>query len=124
IGSLGQLFRKSWNDFPKREQGYLVADPGRIDSLRRRLAQDVCGVIGLSWVSKAPIGGAQKSARLSDFAALLRSPGCRFVDLQYGDTGAERAAVERELGVRVERLADIDNTNDLDGLAALMCACD
>jgi ADP-heptose:LPS heptosyltransferase len=54
----------------------------------------------------------------------LRSPGYRFVDLQYGDTAAEREAVERELGVRVERLADIDNTNDLDGLAALMSACD
>ena len=37
---------------------------------------------------------------------------------------AERDAVERELGIRVERLPDIDNTNDLDGLAALMCACD
>ena len=48
----------------------------------------------------------------------------RFVDLQYGDTRAEREAVERELGIRVERLPDIDNTNDLDGLAALMCACD
>ena len=28
------------------------------------------------------------------------------------------------LGVVVERLGDIDNTNDLDGLAALMTACD
>ena len=81
-------------------------------------------MVGLSWISKAPIGGEQKSARLADFAALLRSPGYRFVDLQYGDTGAEREAVERELGIRVERLPDIDNTNDLDGLAALMGACD
>jgi ADP-heptose:LPS heptosyltransferase len=55
---------------------------------------------------------------------LLRAPGYRFVDLQYGDTHEERAAVERELEVGVERLADIDNTNDLDGLAALMGACD
>jgi tetratricopeptide (TPR) repeat protein len=123
IAGLGRHFRTSWDAFPKRERGYLVADEKRTRALRQRL-DDGGAVIGLSWVSKAPIGGAQKSARLADFAALLRSPGCRFVDLQYGDTRAERDAVERELGIRVERLADIDNTNDLDGLAALMCACD
>src|SRR5262249_60829923 len=78
----------------------------------------------LSWVSKAPVGGASKSARLTDFEALLRLPDCRFVDLQYGDTSEERAALARDLGIVVERLGDIDNTNDLDGLAALMTACD
>src|SRR5207244_1491255 len=81
-------------------------------------------VVGLSWVSKAPVGGQSKSARLADFEALLRLPRCRFVDLQYGDTSEERAALARELGITVERLPDIDNTNDLDGLAALMSACD
>jgi ADP-heptose:LPS heptosyltransferase len=55
---------------------------------------------------------------------LLRLPGCRFVDLQYGDTSEERAALARDQGIVVERLGDIDNTNDLDGLAALMTACD
>lgn len=123
IASLGRHFRPDWEAFPKRERGYLVADDARARALRARL-DDGRKVIGLSWVSKAPIGGAQKSARLADFGALLKSPGFRFVDLQYGDTAAERAAVERELGVRVERLPDIDNTNDLDGLAALMTACD
>jgi ADP-heptose:LPS heptosyltransferase len=81
-------------------------------------------VVGLSWVSHNPRSGKTKSARLSDFESILRLPNCRFVDLQYGDTLAERQAVERELGIRVERLEDIDNTNDIDGLAALITACD
>ena len=51
-------------------------------------------------------------------------PNCRFIDLQYGDTLAERQAIESELGVKIERLEDIDNTQDIDGLAALMTACD
>jgi tetratricopeptide (TPR) repeat protein len=123
IASLGRHFRPGFEAFPKRDRGYLVADDARTRALRQRL-DDGRKVIGLSWVSKAPIGGAQKSARLADFAALLRTPGYRFVDLQYGDTLAEREAVERALGIRVERLPDIDNTNDLDGLAALMGACD
>jgi tetratricopeptide (TPR) repeat protein len=124
LASLGRFLRRSFEEFPRREHGHLVADAARAQALRQRLASDGRRVIGLSWVSKAPVGGASKSARLADFEALLRLPGCRFVDLQYGDTGEERAALARDLGIVVERLGDIDNTNDLDGLAALMCACD
>jgi tetratricopeptide (TPR) repeat protein len=124
LASFGRYLRLSFEDFPLRERGYLVADAARAQALRQRLAGDGRKVIGLSWDSKAPVGGASKSARLADFAALLRLPACRFVDLQYGDTSEERAALTRDLGVVVERLGEIDNTNDLDGLAALMSACD
>jgi tetratricopeptide (TPR) repeat protein len=124
LASLGRFLRRSFDEFPRRERGYLIAEPARALALRARLASDGRRVIGLSWVSKAPVGGASKSARLADFEALLRLPGCRFVDLQYGDTSEERAALARDLGIVVERLGDIDNTNDLDGLAALMTACD
>jgi tetratricopeptide (TPR) repeat protein len=124
LASLGRFLRRSFEEFPRRDRGYLVADAARARALRARLASDGRRVIGLSWVSKAPVGGASKSARLADFEALLRLPGCRFVDLQYGDTSEERAALARDLGIVVERLGDIDNTNDLDGLAALMSACD
>ena len=124
LGSLGRTFRTGWADFPRRERGYLRADAARAQALRRRLTGDGRAVIGLSWISKAPAGGASKSAKLTDFAALLRLSGCRFVDLQYGDTAAERAALERDRGILVERLADIDTMNDIDGLAALMTACD
>ena len=51
-------------------------------------------------------------------------PNCRFVDLQYGDTSAERVDVARDTGIRIEHLDDIDNMNDIDGLAALITACD
>jgi tetratricopeptide (TPR) repeat protein len=123
IGGLGRFLRRGWTDFPHRDHGYLVADAARIQALRQRLA-DGRLVIGLSWVSKAPVGGQSKSAQLADFTALLRLPSFRFVDLQYGDTSEERQALARALGIMVERLPDIDNTNDLDGLAALMSACD
>jgi tetratricopeptide (TPR) repeat protein len=124
LASLGRVLRRSFEDFPRRNGGYLVADAARVQALRQRLASDGRKVIGLSWVSKAPVGGTSKSARLADFEPLLRLRDCRFVDLQYGDTSEERAALARDLGIIVERLGDIDNTNDLDGLAALMTACD
>ncbi len=122
LGSLGQFLRRSWSDFPQ-PKAYLKADPDRSAALRNRLS-DGRAVVGLSWNSQNAAFGKPKSARLSEFAPLLKTPGIRFVDLQYGDTAADREAVQRELGVTVERLPDIDNKNDIDGLAALMCACD
>ena len=123
MGSLGGFFRTSWSAFPKRERGHLVADPVRAREYRARLSADGKALIGLTWLSKAVSGNA-KSTSLSELAMLLRLPGCRFVDLQYGDTRAEREAIERELGVRIEHLDDVDNMNDIDALAALIVACD
>ena len=123
IGSLGQYLRLSRDAFPRRERGYLVADRDMAAALRRRLSPHGEVVLGLSWVSKSPYGYF-KSAQLRDFDSVLQLPGCRYVDLQYGDTLAEREALKQKSGLVVERLEDIDNTNDLDALAALITACD
>ncbi len=124
MASLGPFLRPTLKSFPYREHGYLSADAEKTASLRARLAPQGERIVGLSWISKNPLLGKLKTARLRDFESLLRIPGCRFVDLQYGDTSTERRALEEEAGLRVERLDDIDNTNDLDGLAALVSACD
>ena len=121
---LGRYFRTSWDSFPQRSEGYLIADRERTQTLRLRLKTGPEVVVGLSWRSYNPVRYRSKTARLQDFEALLRTPGLRFVDLQYGDTSEERAAFEQMFGVRVERLADIDNTLDIDGLASLISACD
>ena len=124
FGSLGRHLRPGWQAFPRRQRGYLVPDAEAIGRLRARLADGSRAVVGLSWRSINPNIGRDKSAPLPDFAPLLRMPGIRFIDLQYGDTRAERELVEREFGVRIERPDDVDNTNDLDALAALIAACD
>jgi hypothetical protein len=54
----------------------------------------------------------------------LRLPNCRFIDLQYGDTQLERESLAKDSRISIEHLPDLDLTNDLDGLAALMSACD
>lgn len=123
MASLGRYFRPDWASFPRYENGFIRCDGERSAQLRARLT-DGRKVIGLSWISKNTRHGARKSAQLHDFANVLRLPGCRFIDLQYGDTGIEREAVQQDLGVTVERLEDVDNLNDIDGLAALISACD
>ena len=124
LGSIGRYLRAQWADFPKNRTGYLQADPGRADMLRKRLAADGRRVVGISWISKVKRQGAHKSARLLDFEPLLKIPGVRFVDLQYGDTREELREVAAATGIQVERVEDIDNFRDIDGLTALIGACD
>jgi hypothetical protein len=120
IGSLGRHLRSSFAAFPRRQQGYLLPDPVRAAALRGRLKDDGRAVVGLSWRSQNPKFEKAKSARLADFESVLRLPGCR-LDLQYGDTRAEREA-ERNSACGIDRPDDADNTRDIDGLAAPMSA--
>jgi len=124
IGSLGALFRNRLQDFPTPPPSYLKADRARVEALRQRLSIGGQTVVGLSWMSKNPDHHVNKSARLAEFAALLQRRDFCFIDLQYGDTVAERTQVERDLGIGVKHFDDIDNTKDIDGLAALISACD
>ena len=124
LASLGQYLRPSLDAFPRRERGYLIPDAGMAASLRRRLSPNGEVVVGLSWISKNPAMGKFKTALLNDFDPVLRLPGCQLIDLQYGDTLAEREALKQATGLVVERLEDVDNINDLDALAALITACD
>lgn len=124
VADLGRYLRPSFAHFPRREQGYLVADGERTNALRAKLARDGRRVVGLSWRSLQAKSGVATGATLIDFAAVLGLPGCRFIDLQYGDTAAERESLRREIGVEVEHVDEVDNTNDIDGLAALIAACD
>lgn len=124
LGTLGCHLRTSWESFSDMPGGFLKADAHRTRTLRERLKTDRRLVIGISWHSKNKALEKAKSSSLHGFAPLLQLPNCRFVDLQYGDTSAERDAVACDIGVRVEHLDDIDNFNDIDGLASLITACD
>ncbi|MCC6888013.1 MAG: tetratricopeptide repeat protein [Hyphomicrobiales bacterium] len=124
IASLPHFVRHNWSDFLRSRRAYLIADAERSAALRRRLAGDGRKVIGLSWKSANPRYEQAKSAQLCDFAPVLELANCRFVDLQYGDTTPDLADIRHRLGVEIEHLDDVDNTRDIDGLAALMSACD
>jgi hypothetical protein len=122
LGGLGELYRQSTGDFPRR--AYLAADKARAEKLRHLLHADRKTVIGVSWRSANPKFGMHKTAQLRDFSPLFTRADVRLVDLQYGDTAAELQAIRDEFGVAIAHLDEIDNTRDIDGLAALIDACD
>src|SRR5581483_9767827 len=105
-------------------RSYLVADASRSKKLRETYFTAGRIAIGISWRSAAPRLGAHKTAQLNDFVLGLRSSDCDLVDLQYGDTSSEIAEVRAQTGIGVRHIAEIDNMNDIDGLASLIEACD
>ena len=120
-GSLGQYLRPNAAAFPAR-RSYLKADATHAQALRKRLlGAGKTRLIGISWVSKNQAFGARKTCALTDLAPLWQAAGAetRFIDLQYGDTAAERATA----GLDLTHTPDLDLTQDIDGLAALIAAC-
>lgn len=103
--------------------GVLQADAAATVAYRDRLAARADGrpCIGLSWRSSNAAYGAQKSLALADLGPLLRArPDLFWVDLQYGDTAAERA----EVGDLLWHDPAIDPLRDLDAAAAQYAALD
>lgn len=125
MSDLGLQLRPSLDAFPPAS-AYLTTDPARTDALREKYkrAAGTDRLIGLSWRSKVPDGNTDKSIPLTQWAALLRAPGCTFVNLQYGDTAAEVAAVERDLGVRILTDRDVNPLGDIGPFAAQVAALD
>jgi len=121
--SLGQYLRPNLGTFPKGRRSYLKADPRRSAAYRERLlGGSQTRLIGLSWVSKNPDFGIHKTMALSTLKPVFEAagPATRFVDLQYGDTASERS----QAGFDLAHLEDLDLFQDIDGLAALLGACD
>jgi tetratricopeptide (TPR) repeat protein len=101
------------------------ADLNRAAGLRTQYqAGSAQPLVGIAWHSASPKLGAPKSALLTDFAPFLTLPGLRFVDLQYGDRAADRAALKQVHKVDLIADPNIDQMKDLDAFAAQVAAMD
>lgn len=124
LGDLGGFFRSGEADFLRHRRAFLKADRARTASLRNELAPGNQRVCGLSWSSRNAEYGAQKTLALELLHPLFSLPDMQFVDLQYGNTEKARTKALRETGTHILRVASVDNWSDIDGLAALISACD
>ena len=124
IGDLGLFFRSKLEDFQRQPKAYLRADASRVQEIRRALAGQGGLVCGLAWSSPKAKLSTEKSIALNDFEPVLRLPGMTFVNLQYGEVSDDIAQAEHAFGVRIHQVDGVDVFHDLDGLAALIEACD
>ncbi|MGE3335087.1 MAG: tetratricopeptide repeat protein [Rhodospirillaceae bacterium] len=123
--SLGEWLRPSLESFP-RTAAYLKADADLRERLRTKYLADNKGgvLIGIAWRSANTYGAAEKSLNVLDWGPILKVPGATFVNLQYGDTAADRENASRGFGVPIIHDADIDPLKDMDGFTAQVAAMD
>lgn len=120
-GSLPGLFRPSVESFSRQPRNVLKAAPDRVGHYRDRLGRDF--KVAVSWRSvREGRLGRVKSASLADFISLLDVPGVQFVDVQYGDTAADRAALGA--GRRLAHFDDVNYYQNLEEVLAMIEACD
>jgi len=126
IGSTPLHFRQTIESFKGRSEGWLSACSTRAKTLRSELLSDDSEVlIGISWNTTAHRNGAQnRLITLNQIAQMLQAPKVRLVSLQYGDFVNEIKKLLTDYGIKVAQVTEIDNMNDIDGLAALISACD
>lgn len=126
MGSVPSRFIMNYADIPaNRVTNFLRADPERIERYRKKInKKDGEFVIGVSWGSGATIIGNHKSIELEELLPVFAIPGTRVINLQYGQPYQAMNELESKTGIRIESVHEVDNTRDLDGLAAVMECCD
>ena len=121
--SLGCIYRQNEYDFLHLSPQYLLSNLDRTEILRRKLAAKGELICGIFWKSRQAKRGLKKSLDLVDLLPILKIPGIKFVNLQYGDTVEDCRALREQTGVQLINCDEVDNFNDLEGHAALIQAC-
>ena len=125
MGDLAHLLDVDAASVEASRTAFLKADARRRDEMRAKLPALGGGrVCGIAWHSANKRFSAAKSIDLAQLRPLLETPDTVFVNLQYGAVDAELAALHARTGLRIHRIEGLDVREDIDGLAALIDACD
>lgn len=118
---LGPL-RPDYASFPGKP--YLIADQAKVAELTARLPQDK-PLVGISWRSSLNTASRNEHyLSVEELAPIFALDGVQFVNVQYDDCDEELAWVEKHFPGKIVNLEDIDQYNDFDTVAALLCSLD
>ena len=122
-GDLFKLYISNKKDLIESSKPYLISDKNLTNKLKSKLPKNKI-ICGISWSSKNISLGENKSINLKKLKKILLLPNIAFVDLQYGDTKEEKENILSKYGIEILTIEEIDNYNDIFGLASLISCCD
>ena len=117
LGSLGLYFQKLVIDNPILSVDYPI-DKKKIPKKNKKLR---CGI---SWRSTNKLIGHKKSIDLNLLKDVLAKDNIEFVNLQFSDVKNEVNDLEISMKRKIFNSHNIDNFNDIDGIASLIKTCD
>ena len=125
VGDLGHILGLDSDAIMSTRRPFLVADRVR-SSKFELLAPFSSGriICGLAWRSHNKSFGEEKSIGLEQFEPILKNNQFEFINLQYGEVDLEIQKVRSRFGVNIHQIEGVDVYNDIDGLLALIDACD
>ncbi len=125
MGTIAARLRRGLRHFPANSP-FLTPDDTLAAAWRARLAALGPGLrVGICWRSSrmtADRAGAYN--RIVQWRPLLSVPGITFLSLQYDEHAAERAEALQRFGTILHHWPDLDQRNDLEGVAALTACLD
>ena len=122
IGSLGQYFRKNKESFKNTPNSYLIPPSQKIKELNDHFLSNKKLKIGISWRT---LNKKQqfRNIDIEHMLPILKTPNCNFINLQFGETSDDIKRLKKKHGINITSI-NIDNFNDIDSLAALICCLD
>ena len=120
IGDLPSMFRSNINDIRKAGSRRLISDPILKQKWRQRFSELGNGLkIGIAWRGGViNVAKKQRSFSLEEFLPILKTPGCHFINLQYGDTEKDLALIRQNHNVRIHDWAEVDPLHELENQIA------
>ena len=123
-GDLPPFYRQDLN-VKRKTDGYLRADPNQIKKytdILNKITQKT--LIGICWRSAFTEPVPFVYAKVDELISSLPNGDYSLINLQYGDFEDEIIRIGSEHGVIIHQIPDLDQIEDLDGVAALMSCLD
>lgn len=125
LGNMPKFFRRKDDDFPQHG-GYMKPDLSRSGTYRNQLEYLAQGrpIIGIGWTGGfLKTMATYRTISLDELLPVLEQEAC-FVSLQHQDDEGAVSDFEDMYGIRINRLPEASQSNDVDKLIALIDACD
>ncbi len=120
---LAWRYRSRVELFPTNK-GYLKAADDRVAHWKEQLQKLGGKTVGICWRSGLMTTLRSRNyTQLTEWLPLLSDPSFTFINLQYGDSRSDLELIKESSGITIHDMG-IDLKNDLDEVAALMCALD
>ena len=119
------LLRQDVKAFANARKPFLVDNQEQTRMMREHLSLLASSkpIVGVSWFTNSARNGFMRSIEITELVGLL--PQDMFlVNLQYGNVRSDIDKLAQHSNVEIFSFPQLDITDDLDGLASLIMACD
>ncbi|MEQ8733653.1 MAG: tetratricopeptide repeat protein [Rhodospirillaceae bacterium] len=123
---IGKIYRRSFDDFPKRTEGYLKANRKLVAVLREKYLKHAEGkkIVGVAWHSLNSQIGDFKAIPIEALKPILETDKIFFVSLQYGNVTDQLNEFSSLTNIQIYNDDTVDQLIDMDSFFAQVAAMD